>query len=100
MIKGSRGTDGPLLPLLGVTERAVLRADALRLADGPSPVAQSLRHELAPGEPAAQEAARQAGDRILSRSEPISGQVAIGSGIVTDSYLAGLLPGTGPCRLS
>jgi hypothetical protein len=92
MIKGSRGTDGPLLPLLGVTERAVLRADALRLADGPSPVAQSLRHELAPGEPAAQEAARQAGDRILSRSEPISGQVAIGSGIVTDSYLAGLLP--------
>jgi len=91
LIKGSAGSSGPILPLLTPEQRDVLRTAALRLAEGQSPVTQALRHELAPDEPAAREAARLARNRILARPDPTPGHTAIGSSIVTDAYLAGLL---------
>lgn len=91
MVRGGPRDEGPLLPVLTAEQLGALRVSALRLAENQSPVTHVLRHELAPDEPAAQEAARQAGDRILSRPEPIPGQVTYGSTMVTDAYLAGLL---------
>ncbi|MER7007495.1 restriction endonuclease [Dactylosporangium sp. NPDC000555] len=91
LIKGNVGSSGPSLPLLTTEQRDVLRTAALRLADGQSPITQALRHELAPHEPAALEAAHRAADRILTRPDPQAGQTAFGSLIVTDAYLASLL---------
>ena len=91
LIQGSTGDSGPILPLLTLEQRDILRTAALRVAEGQSPVTQTLRHELAPDEPAARETACLAGDRILNRPEPTPEHTAFGSGIVTDAYLAGLL---------
>jgi hypothetical protein len=91
LVRGSDGDHGPLLPVLTIEQRDTLRAGALQLADGQSPITQVLHRELAPGLPAAQEAARTARDRILARPEPTPGQTTFGSTMVTDAYLAGLV---------
>lgn len=98
LVLGRPRDDGPLLPVLTAEQRDALRVGALRLAEGQSPVTHVLRHELAPHEPAAREAAREARDRILSRPEPTPGHVAFGSTMVTDAYLVSLL--NGPDRMA
>ncbi|WP_327009774.1 hypothetical protein OHA72_22600 [Dactylosporangium sp. NBC_01737] len=91
LIKGSAGSSGPILPILTSQQRGVLRTAALQLAEGQLPIVHILRHELAPDCPAAQQAARLARDRILTRPDPNPGHTTFGSMIITDAYLAGLL---------
>jgi Restriction endonuclease len=87
LVRGRFEADGSALPQLSATERDELRTRALRLADRDLYLTDLLRYDLAPGDPAVQENALRARDRILSRREPEPGHTDFGSTIVTDAYL-------------
>jgi hypothetical protein len=91
LVKGRAEPGGLALPQLSAAEREELRSRALRLAAHDLYMTDVLRYELDPGDPAVQENALRARDRILARPDPEPGHTEFGSGMVTDAYLVGVL---------
>ncbi|MDP9817486.1 hypothetical protein [Spirilliplanes yamanashiensis] len=68
-----------------------LVTQAMRLADAGLYLSDVLRRELQPDHPAVKADAAAARDRILARQSPEPGHAEIGSRLVTDAYLTGVL---------
>lgn len=77
---------------LSENEREVLRGRADRLALKGHYLADVIQAQLSPGQPAVQQRAQAARDRLLQRPEPDPTRTEFGDAIVIDAFMASCLP--------
>ncbi|WP_158693238.1 hypothetical protein, partial [Streptomyces viridochromogenes] len=73
-------------------DRDVLRGRADRLAEAGLYLADVIQAQLSPGQPAVQQRAQAARERLLQRPEPDPAHTEFGDAIVIDAFMASCLP--------
>lgn len=88
---GRRSTSPTSTNPLTENEQSALRARAIQLAEDGRYLADTVRARIEPDHPGFRRRAEQARDRILNRPAPVPEQAAIGTTMVSDSYLTSSL---------